>query len=127
MSRATDIRHFKVAVEIQQKCIAAVHMNALALVQAVSVGRDLDTDTLAIERILVSAACRSLEMLIEKQHGAITGMRPLSVADQQILRQTIVIQAVDLKAVLIEAGAAMDKLMVFSDNLTKPIPPEQVQ
>jgi hypothetical protein len=123
VSRATDERALQRAIQKQQAIIDLLFATAVGVVRS----HEPDLSDVDIPRFLVSAGCRFLERLLEKQHAAITGQIEMSDEDKATLRRTILIAAVDLKAVLLEAGQVADKLAAFSDRLNAPTPPEQVQ
>jgi hypothetical protein len=123
VSRATDERNFQKAVLKQQAIIDTLFATAVGMVRS----HEPDLTNVDVPRLCVSAGCRFLEKLLETQHAALTGQKPLSDDEKADLRRTIVIAAVDLKATLMEAMTIADKLAEFSDRMDAPTPAKDVQ
>jgi hypothetical protein len=120
VSRATEQRAFEREVLKAQNCIDMVFHIAVGATKVAGIHQQ------EVARICVSAACRRLEHLIEKQHRAVSGAERLSDTEQSALRTIIVEAATDLKTVLEEGLAVVAQLTAYSHNLV-PAPEKETE
>jgi hypothetical protein len=105
-----DQEVLRAAIHQTQDLIDSIYAHSIGIVRLVGL------EAPDVPRLCVSAACRTVELLMEK-HARYVNAGNVPPKELALLRNTIVAAAADLVAVLGEATTAAARLAEFARNL----------
>lgn len=104
----------KAAIHQTQDLIDSIYAHAIGIVRLVGL------EVPDVPRLCISAACRTVELLIEKHSRRLQHDPDYPPEQQALMRDSIILAAADLQACLAEATTAAAKLAEFAGKFGQP-------
>ena len=103
-----NMEAMRAAIHRTQDLIDSIYAHSIGIVRLVGL------EVPDVPRLCISAACRTVELLIEKHSRRLQHDPEYSAQEQTIMRDLIVTAAADLQACLAEATTEAAKLATFA-------------
>jgi hypothetical protein len=116
MSQQPDPKKLADAITKVTGATTAIFHNAVHMI------RQSGLEAEDLPRICISAACQSVELMLERYHRGLTGEQPMTAAERAEMRETIRLAAEDLALALQQAHLTVTQLAQGAATLPDPEP-----